>query len=71
MSTHSVGRWSIIFHVEHDFFADYETDQAIQKFIRTEFNDASMIIVAHRLQTIMDSDKIVSLTDPFIRVTGV
>jgi ABC-type multidrug transport system fused ATPase/permease subunit len=35
-------------------------DRAIQEFIRTEFNDVTMIIVAHRMQTIMDSDKIVS-----------
>jgi ABC-type multidrug transport system fused ATPase/permease subunit len=34
-------------------------NRAIQKFIRNEFNDVTMIIVAHRLQTIMDSDKIV------------
>ena len=40
---------------------DYETDHLIQQFIRSEFKDVTIITVAHRLQTIMDSDKIVSL----------
>ena len=40
---------------------DYETDAVIQQSLRTELSkDVSVITVAHRLQTIMDSDKIVS-----------
>lgn len=39
---------------------DYKTDAAIQKSLRTELSkDTSVITIAHRLQTIMDSDKIV------------
>ena len=39
---------------------DYETDAIIQMTLRTEFGmDTSFITIAHRLQTIMDSDKIV------------
>ena len=39
---------------------DYETDAAIQKTLRTEFGkDTTFITIAHRLQTIMDYDKIV------------
>ncbi|KAG8926193.1 hypothetical protein FRC00_003145, partial [Tulasnella sp. 408] len=40
---------------------DYKTDAAIQEAIGTEFNDMTLIIVAHRLQTIMTADKILVL----------
>lgn len=40
---------------------DYKTDAIIQSSLRTELGkDVTLITVAHRLQTIMDSDKIVS-----------
>ena len=42
---------------------DYATDSIIQESLRTELgNDVTLLTVAHRLQTIMDSDKIVSST---------
>ena len=37
---------------------DVETDAAIQKSIREEFAFATCLTVAHRLNTIMDSDKV-------------
>ncbi|KAG8928379.1 hypothetical protein FRC02_006990 [Tulasnella sp. 418] len=40
---------------------DYATDAAIQQVIATEFNDRTLIIVAHRLQTVMGSDKVLVL----------
>jgi ABC-type multidrug transport system fused ATPase/permease subunit len=41
---------------------DYETDAVIQASLRTELkNDVTVLTVAHRLQTVMDSDKIVSV----------
>jgi ABC-type multidrug transport system fused ATPase/permease subunit len=41
---------------------DYETDALIQASLRRELSkDVTVLTVAHRLQTIMDSDKIVSL----------
>ena len=40
---------------------DSETDQIMQKLIRSEFIDYTIITVAHRLDTIMDSDKIAVL----------
>ena len=41
--------------------SDYETDSVIQQSLRKELrNDVTVITVAHRLQTIMDYDKIVS-----------
>lgn len=40
---------------------DNDTDAAIQEVIKTEFKDVTLIIVAHRLQTIMTADKILVL----------
>ncbi|KAI3622081.1 atp-binding cassette transporter [Moniliophthora roreri] len=41
---------------------DYETDTVIQNSLRRELpNDVTLITVAHRLQTIMDADKILVL----------
>ncbi|KAK9449812.1 P-loop containing nucleoside triphosphate hydrolase protein [Limtongia smithiae] len=40
---------------------DVETDQIIQETIRTEFKDRTILTIAHRLNTIIDSDKIVVL----------
>ncbi|TDL23375.1 hypothetical protein BD410DRAFT_820769 [Rickenella mellea] len=41
---------------------DYETDTIIQASLRNELpNDVSLITIAHRLQTIMDADKIMVL----------
>jgi ABC-type multidrug transport system fused ATPase/permease subunit len=42
---------------------DAETDAAIQKVMRTEFAAATCITVAHRLNTIMDSDLILVMSD--------
>jgi ABC-type multidrug transport system fused ATPase/permease subunit len=43
---------------------DYQTDAVIQASLRTELKrDVTVITVAHRLQTVMDSDKIVSASD--------
>jgi hypothetical protein len=43
------------------YFVDYDTDAVIQSSLRSQLkDDVTVITVAHRLQTIMDSDKIVS-----------
>ncbi|OAX33730.1 P-loop containing nucleoside triphosphate hydrolase protein, partial [Rhizopogon vinicolor AM-OR11-026] len=40
---------------------DYKTDSAIQSSLRNELHNVTQIIVAHRLQTIIDADKIMVL----------
>jgi len=37
---------------------DNETDTLIQKTVRSEFSDKTVITIAHRLNTVMDSDRI-------------
>jgi ATP-binding cassette, subfamily C (CFTR/MRP), member 4 len=51
---------------------DYETDSSIQKTIRTTptLRDATIITVAHRLQTIADSDTIIVISDGKLVETG-
>ncbi|KAH7883936.1 hypothetical protein F5I97DRAFT_2075294 [Phlebopus sp. FC_14] len=40
---------------------DYKTDSAIQSSLRNEMKDVTQVIIAHRLQTIIDADKIMVL----------
>lgn len=37
---------------------DYDTDILIQKTIRTEFKDCTVLTIAHRLSNILDSDRV-------------
>lgn len=47
------------------FVSDYHTDSIIQRSLRNELKDVTLITVAHRLQTIMDADKIVRVLQYF------
>lgn len=42
------------------FFAN-RTDELIQATIRTQFSDCNVLTVAHRINTILDSDRIMVL----------
>jgi ABC-type multidrug transport system fused ATPase/permease subunit len=50
---------------------DYETDAVIQTSLRTELkSDVTVITVAHRLQTVMDSDRIVRSSASSLAMCG-
>ena len=42
---------------------DMETDELIQKTINTEFQDCTVLTIAHRLNTVIDYDRLVSQSD--------
>ncbi|EGZ11462.1 abcc transporter [Phytophthora sojae] len=42
---------------------DHETDQKLQRVIRTAFAKSTVLTIAHRLDTILDSDRILVLDD--------
>lgn len=53
-----VGRCRIIIMDEATASIDVQTDQQIQKAIREQFSGCTCLTVAHRLNTIMDSDRV-------------
>ncbi|KAI8610178.1 MRP-like ABC transporter [Chytriomyces sp. MP71] len=40
---------------------DYETDSLIQRSLREDFADATVLTIAHRLNTIIDYDRVLVL----------
>jgi ABC-type multidrug transport system fused ATPase/permease subunit len=49
---------------------DLETDDLIQSTIRSEFSDCTVLTIAHRLNTIIDYEKIIVLDNGQITETG-
>jgi len=45
---------------------DSETDALLQKMIRTSFRNQTVLCIAHRLDTIMDYDRVLVLRDGLI-----
>ncbi|KAJ2344854.1 Multidrug resistance-associated protein 1, partial [Coemansia sp. RSA 2673] len=49
---------------------DLETDKSVQELIRKEFNDCTVLTIAHRLETIMNSDRIIVMDKGTIAEIG-
>ncbi|KAL4485438.1 hypothetical protein ABPG72_008306 [Tetrahymena utriculariae] len=49
---------------------DMETDQFIQKTLRTNFSDYTIITIAHRLNSIADYDKVIVMYDGLVAEYG-
>lgn len=45
---------------------DIKTEEMIQKCVNEDFKDSSMLIIAHRVQTVMECDRIIVLKDGVI-----
>jgi ABC-type multidrug transport system fused ATPase/permease subunit len=49
---------------------DHETDQIIQNTIREEFHSSTVLTIAHRLHTILDSDRILVMKEGVVGELG-
>ncbi|KAJ2829006.1 Multidrug resistance-associated protein 4 [Coemansia furcata] len=49
---------------------DLETDKSVQELIRKEFRDCTVLTIAHRLDTIMNSDRIIVMDKGTIAEIG-
>jgi ABC-type multidrug transport system fused ATPase/permease subunit len=45
---------------------DLETDDMIQKTIRSAFKDRTLLVIAHRLETVADADMIIEIADGYV-----
>ncbi|KAJ7591990.1 P-loop containing nucleoside triphosphate hydrolase protein [Mycena floridula] len=61
---------SIIILDEATSSIDFETDKAIQKVIREQFGQSLLLTVAHRLQTVIDYDRLIVLDKGVVAEMG-
>lgn len=54
-------RSTVVLMDEATASVDFETDKAIQKTITTEFEDSTILCIAHRLNTVIEYDRILVL----------
>jgi len=65
-----VSRPKILVLDEATSAVDMETDALIQKSIREEFRECTTLVIAHRLQTVMDYDRVLVLGDGKVLVSN-
>jgi ABC-type multidrug transport system fused ATPase/permease subunit len=63
-------RSKVVLRDEATASVDQETDEHIQRILRFEFADSTIIAIAHRLRTIVDYDQVVVMGDGHVLEYG-